>query len=217
MSASDIVLGLGITVILAVGCQIVAAKFRLPAIVLLLPAGFIAGHYITRGESRKDAGSGLFTARWAGRGHHLVRWRIGPGFSRARGSQPAGGASPPPPGHPHHVRWGGLARLAISGYFPFGGGHVGRHCHRLRPDGGDAVIGGGPAGAAPLPNPRVGGRHDRPDRRHHRRRGVPRPRAARAAGSWCGAALLSAEYRDRPPRRDYRDRGVVAALEQAPS
>ena len=57
MSASDIVLGLGITVILAVGCQIVAAKFRLPAIVLLLPAGFIAGHYITEVNPEKTLGA----------------------------------------------------------------------------------------------------------------------------------------------------------------
>jgi NhaP-type Na+/H+ or K+/H+ antiporter len=57
VSASDIVLGLGITVILAVGCQIIAAKFRLPAIVLLLPAGFIAGHYITEVNPEKTLGS----------------------------------------------------------------------------------------------------------------------------------------------------------------
>ena len=57
MSASDIVLGFGITVILAVGCQIVAAKFRLPAIVLLLPVGFIAGHYITEVNPEKTLGS----------------------------------------------------------------------------------------------------------------------------------------------------------------
>ena len=56
MSASDIVLGFGITVILAVGCQIIAAKFRLPAIVLLLPAGFIAGHYITEMNPEKTLG-----------------------------------------------------------------------------------------------------------------------------------------------------------------
>ena len=57
MSASDIVLGFGITVILAVGCQIVAAKFRLPAIVLLLPVGFIAGQYITEVNHEKTLGS----------------------------------------------------------------------------------------------------------------------------------------------------------------
>ena len=57
MSTSDIFLGFGITVILAVGCQIVAAEFRLPAIVLLLPVGFIAGHYITEVNPEKTLGA----------------------------------------------------------------------------------------------------------------------------------------------------------------
>ena len=56
MSTSDIFLGFGTTVILAVGCQIIAAKFRLPAIVLLLPVGFIAGHYITEVNPEKTLG-----------------------------------------------------------------------------------------------------------------------------------------------------------------
>jgi NhaP-type Na+/H+ or K+/H+ antiporter len=65
VSASDIVLGFGITVILAVGCQIIAAKFRLPAIVLLLPAGFIAGHYITEVNPER---------RWGRPFHRSLGW-----------------------------------------------------------------------------------------------------------------------------------------------
>ena len=45
MSTSDIFIGFGLTVILAVGCQTVASKVRLPAIVLLLPVGFAAGQF----------------------------------------------------------------------------------------------------------------------------------------------------------------------------
>ena len=47
MSTSDIFIGFGLTVILAVGCQTVASKVRLPAIVLLLPVGFAARRFIT--------------------------------------------------------------------------------------------------------------------------------------------------------------------------
>jgi NhaP-type Na+/H+ or K+/H+ antiporter len=43
VTSSDIFLGLGLLLALAVGCQIVATRVRIPAIVLLLPAGFIAG------------------------------------------------------------------------------------------------------------------------------------------------------------------------------
>ena len=47
MSSSQIFVGLAVTLALAVACQVVAAKFRVPAIILLLPAGFIAGAFVT--------------------------------------------------------------------------------------------------------------------------------------------------------------------------
>lgn len=42
MSTSSIFISFGLTVILAVGCQIAATRLRIPAIVLLLPVGFFA-------------------------------------------------------------------------------------------------------------------------------------------------------------------------------
>lgn len=44
MSESEIFVGLGLLLALAVGCQIAATALRLPAIVLLLPVGFAAGN-----------------------------------------------------------------------------------------------------------------------------------------------------------------------------
>ncbi len=46
MSTSDLFVGFGVTVLLAAACQIVAARHRVPAIVLLLPAGFLAGQHL---------------------------------------------------------------------------------------------------------------------------------------------------------------------------
>ncbi|MCH0563921.1 MULTISPECIES: sodium:proton antiporter [unclassified Streptomyces] len=43
MSDNDILLGIGLTVGLAVGCQILATRLRIPALILLLPAGFTVG------------------------------------------------------------------------------------------------------------------------------------------------------------------------------
>jgi NhaP-type Na+/H+ or K+/H+ antiporter len=43
LTSSEIFVGLGLLLALAVGCQIVATTLRLPAIVLLLPVGFVAG------------------------------------------------------------------------------------------------------------------------------------------------------------------------------
>jgi NhaP-type Na+/H+ or K+/H+ antiporter len=47
MSASQILVGIVLTLGLAVACQIIAAKIRSPAIVLLLPVGFVAGALTT--------------------------------------------------------------------------------------------------------------------------------------------------------------------------
>ncbi|MFJ9814186.1 cation:proton antiporter [Streptomyces sp. NPDC101151] len=43
MTENDFLLGIGLTVALAVGCQILASRLRMPALILLLPAGFAAG------------------------------------------------------------------------------------------------------------------------------------------------------------------------------
>ena len=43
MSSDDVLLGLGLVLELAVGAQLVARVLRIPAIVVLLPTGFIAG------------------------------------------------------------------------------------------------------------------------------------------------------------------------------
>src|ERR1039458_4461325 len=47
LSGSEIFVGLALTVGLAVGCQVVASKLKLPAIILLLPVGFVAGWLTT--------------------------------------------------------------------------------------------------------------------------------------------------------------------------
>jgi len=43
MSTDDVLLGLGLVTVLAVGSQLLAGRVRLPAIVVLLPVGFLAG------------------------------------------------------------------------------------------------------------------------------------------------------------------------------
>jgi NhaP-type Na+/H+ or K+/H+ antiporter len=43
MSSDDVLLGIGLVIVLAIGSQLVAGRLRLPAIVVLLPVGFVAG------------------------------------------------------------------------------------------------------------------------------------------------------------------------------
>jgi NhaP-type Na+/H+ or K+/H+ antiporter len=57
MSESQIFVGIGLIFALAVGCQVVAAQFRIPAIILLLPVGFAAGNLITAVDPEKLLGA----------------------------------------------------------------------------------------------------------------------------------------------------------------
>ena len=43
MTSDEVLLGLGLVLTLAVSSQLVAGRLRLPAIVVLLPVGFVAG------------------------------------------------------------------------------------------------------------------------------------------------------------------------------
>src|SRR6266496_3665600 len=53
LSTNEILFGLGLVLLLAVGSQLVARRLGLPAIVVLLPAGFLAG--VATGDVHPDA------------------------------------------------------------------------------------------------------------------------------------------------------------------
>ena len=43
MSTDQVLLGVGLILVLAVGSQVLASRLRIPALIILLPAGFTAG------------------------------------------------------------------------------------------------------------------------------------------------------------------------------
>ncbi|MDQ1649552.1 MAG: hypothetical protein QOG60_1609, partial [Frankiaceae bacterium] len=43
MTTDQILLGIGLTLALAVGSQVLASRVHIPAIIVLLPVGFVAG------------------------------------------------------------------------------------------------------------------------------------------------------------------------------
>ena len=57
MSSNAIVFGMGLTLLLAMVSQLVALKLRVPGIVLLLPVGFVAGHFIPAVNLRATFGN----------------------------------------------------------------------------------------------------------------------------------------------------------------
>src|SRR5215471_6363679 len=47
MSTDQILFGVGLILVLAVGSQVLGSRLRVPALIILLPAGFIAGALTT--------------------------------------------------------------------------------------------------------------------------------------------------------------------------
>lgn len=47
MTTNQILIGVGLILVLAVGAQVLASRLRIPALIVLLPAGFIAGALTT--------------------------------------------------------------------------------------------------------------------------------------------------------------------------
>src|SRR5215831_11018636 len=47
MSTDQILFGVGLILVIAVGSQVLASRLRIPALIILLPAGFIAGALTT--------------------------------------------------------------------------------------------------------------------------------------------------------------------------
>ena len=47
MSTDQVLAGVGLIVVLAVGSQVLASRLRIPALIILLPAGFTAGALTT--------------------------------------------------------------------------------------------------------------------------------------------------------------------------
>jgi hypothetical protein len=169
----EILLGIGLIVVLAVASQVLAVRLRVPALIILLPVGFIAGA-LTTDVNPPAAGGGVPAAGVAGRGRDPLRRRPGAGRGEAARAHPPRGAPP------HHRRGAGYVGVRRRVRWPAAGDVVRRRAHGRRDPGGVRADGGGPpaafhpADAAPPAGTRVGGLADRPGRWHPRRGGVPR-------------------------------------------
>lgn len=59
MAASDVLLGFGLIIVLAVGSQVLASRLRIPPITLLIPVGFVAGVTTSDVDLSRLLGSGF--------------------------------------------------------------------------------------------------------------------------------------------------------------
>lgn len=61
MTTDQVLSGVGLIIVLAVGSQVLASRLRIPAIIILLPAGFIAGALTTDVNPQQLLGAALMT------------------------------------------------------------------------------------------------------------------------------------------------------------
>ena len=103
LSTDEILFGLGLVLVLAVGSQLAARRLGLPAIVVLLPAGFIAG--AATDDTHPDALLGGLYQPFVSLavGGDPVRGRVAPVVRRGRGRRPQCGRSPHRRGHRRDV------------------------------------------------------------------------------------------------------------------
>ena len=58
MTTNQILIGIGLILVLAVGSQVLASRLRIPALIVLLPVGFVAGALTTDvNPDRRSTGS----------------------------------------------------------------------------------------------------------------------------------------------------------------
>ena len=62
MTTNQILIGVGLILVLAVGSQVLASRLRIPAIIVLLPAGFVAGALTTDVNPQRPARAGVRAA-----------------------------------------------------------------------------------------------------------------------------------------------------------
>ena len=58
MTTNQLLIGAGLTVVLAVGSQMPARRLRIPALIVLLPVGFAAGALVGHGGRHSPARTG---------------------------------------------------------------------------------------------------------------------------------------------------------------
>ena len=68
MSTDQVLFGMGLILVLAVGSRVLASRLRVPALIILLPAGFTAGALTT--DVNPERLLGRRSSRWSRR-----RWR----------------------------------------------------------------------------------------------------------------------------------------------
>ena len=85
MTTDQVLFGVGLILVLAVGSQVLASRLRIPALIILLPAGFIAGAITSDVNPQRLLGRGVPAAGLARGGGDPLRRRLALDLGKLRG------------------------------------------------------------------------------------------------------------------------------------
>ena len=174
MTTNQVLLGVGLILVLAVGSQVIASQLRIPALIIMLPAGFTAGALTSDVNPQKLLGSAfqplvsLAVAVILYDSGLALQW--GKVRGRARRVVPRLVII----GVPITFAIAAVVARPLPGHVDGGGSHDRRNSGGVRTDGGRPAIVVHPADRTPPADFVLGGLVDRSGRRHPGRGGVPR-------------------------------------------
>ncbi len=86
MTTNQILIGVGLILVLAAGAQVLASRLRIPAIIVLLQAGFIAGALTSDVNPERRAGlPAVISSTYKGAGSQLGQFAVSVAGVVARG------------------------------------------------------------------------------------------------------------------------------------
>ena len=217
MTANQVLIGVGLILVLAVGSQVLASRLKIPALIILLPAGFTAGAITTDVNPQRllgaafqplvslavavilyDAGMSLDLRKLRGHTRRVVDRLIVMGV-------------------PVTFAFGGGVRRPAARHVQAGGADDRRDPGGVGADGGGAAAHLHPAHRTAAAGAVLGRVADQPRRRHSRGRRLPRRGGEHPPGTRLPARAVPGRHRRGPGGRAGRRRAAVAAAAQAPA
>ena len=165
MTTNQILIGVGLILVLAVGAQVLASRLRIPAIIVLLPAGFIAGALTSDVNPERLLGPAFEPLVSLSVAVILYDAGLGLDLRKLRGPRPHGRDPPDHPGRADHLGARRVRGRAAARHVARRGGDARDHPRRLRADGRGPAAAFRPAGGTPAAGPDLGRVTDRPPAR----------------------------------------------------
>src|SRR6266566_3273589 len=173
VTTNQILIGVGLILALAAGSQVLASRLRIPAIIVLLPAGFVAGALTSDVNPQDLLGPAFEPLVSLSVAVILYDAGLSLDMRKLKGPHPQGGDPPHRARGADHLGARRLLGRAATRNVARRGGDARNHPRRLGADSRGPPAQFRPADRTAPAGPHLGGVTDRPGRRNSRRAGVP--------------------------------------------